>query len=139
MSQQPEHDCEFFLVTDVAVHACECDHILVSDNNTQKEYVPIEKYASLQKQLEEQKKRYDDAIERNIDKRERIAELEEAHQKIVGIHGESGRKETTYGDTKYNSVAVAFGYNLCLGNVQSISRKALQSPTGESEKENNNP
>lgn len=34
-----EHDCEFFLVTDVAVYACECDphHILI-DNQ---EYIPV--------------------------------------------------------------------------------------------------
>jgi hypothetical protein len=45
-----EHDCEFFLITNVAVYACECDpHHIEIDGQ---EYVPIEKLQSLQKEVD---------------------------------------------------------------------------------------
>src|SRR5690606_30158874 len=80
---QPEHDCEFFLVTDVAVHACECDHILVSDNSTQKEYVPIEQTASLQKQVESDKKLIEELREEN-------ERLRAVMQKSIGMLNDPG-------------------------------------------------
>jgi DNA repair ATPase RecN len=45
-----EHDCEFFLITNVAVYACECDphHIEID----KQEYVPIEKYLDASQQNE---------------------------------------------------------------------------------------
>jgi hypothetical protein len=43
-----EHDCEFFLVTDVAVHSCECERITVSDGMLTVEYVPLKQYQALQ-------------------------------------------------------------------------------------------
>jgi hypothetical protein len=49
--ETPEHDCEFFLTTDVCVHSCECEHVTVSDASTSIEYVPLKKYQVLQNRL----------------------------------------------------------------------------------------
>jgi hypothetical protein len=49
----PEHDCEFFLTTDVAVHSCECENVTVSCGLSSIEYVPLKKYQALQSVLME--------------------------------------------------------------------------------------
>lgn len=52
MEKKPDHDCEFFLTTDVAVYSCECEHIEVSDKSISIEYVPLKKYQVLQSENE---------------------------------------------------------------------------------------
>jgi hypothetical protein len=49
----PDHDCEFFLTTDVVVHSCECENVTVSDGLSSIEYVPLKKYQALQSVLME--------------------------------------------------------------------------------------
>jgi len=46
-----QHDCEFFLTSDVTVYSCKCEHITVSDKSISIEYVPLKKYQVLQSQL----------------------------------------------------------------------------------------
>jgi hypothetical protein len=60
-----EHDCEFFLTTDVCVHSCECEHVTVSDNSISIEYVPLKKYQSLKSEttsLREENERLREAL-----------------------------------------------------------------------------
>jgi len=47
----PEHDCEFFLTTDVCVDSCECEYVTVSNASTLIKYVPLKKYQVLQNRL----------------------------------------------------------------------------------------
>lgn len=53
LKTRPEHDCEFFLTTDVCVHSCECENITVSDSSLSVEYVPLKKYQVLQSENSE--------------------------------------------------------------------------------------
>lgn len=51
--------------------------------------------------------------------------LREALEKIVNMSEDNGRAGCTWGDTEYDSLSVAFGYNLCVSNVKDIATEAL--------------
>lgn len=49
MSETKEHECEHFLMTDIAVHGCECGNIII---NSDKEYVEKKEYDELKELLQ---------------------------------------------------------------------------------------
>lgn len=57
----------------------------------------------------------------------RIRELEAVLKFLTYKMQDSGVEGCTYGDTQYDSMSVAYGYNSCLEEVKKIAQNALRS------------
>jgi hypothetical protein len=59
---EPLHECESFLITDVAVHECECGLITVSGNGHHREYTPVDKVEEKTEKQEDQESLFDEML-----------------------------------------------------------------------------
>lgn len=56
-------------------------------------------------------------------------ELLEALVKILNISEDSGREGCNYGDTEYDSISAAYGYNLCLNQIKDMITPIVKKAT----------
>ncbi len=83
MEEQKQHECEYCLLTDIAVHECECGSLTTSYHGEIKEYLPIEQLKQLKEENAALTKENDFHRKNESDMVKALTELVEKQTKLL--------------------------------------------------------